>query len=1614
MAAEKRGKKPATASEGANPPPEPASPVSVPESSDDSPPVSADKDASESEAGRLELCVAGLVASAGGLDAFKKFFAVMPADSGIAFVLIPHLDPTHASLMVELLGRRTSMPVVEAAEGMAVEANRVYIIPPNKNMTLAGGELRLTGPVERRSWQTSIDLFLHSLADDRLEKAIGIILSGTGSHGTLGLKAVKAAGGMVIVQDSNTAEYPGMPASAIATGLADYVLPVEQMPEVLVKYVQHFSVNGGGVVAAIDGAPDQLNQLLALLRTRTKVDFRGYRKKMLTRRLERRMGLTQFANVADYLAHLHDHPDEVKQLAHDLLISVTRFFRDPDAFRTLETEVIAPLIQAKDADAPLRVWVPGCATGEEPYSIAMLLLELQSVAQNPCRLQIFATDVDEPALEVARHGLYPADISADVSPERLARFFTRGDESTWQVSKQVRETVTFAQQNLIADAPFSRLDMISCRNFLIYLEPEVQRKVLAHFHFALKAGGYLFLGPSETLGRQTDLFEPVCKKWRIYRRIGPSRAGDLQFPVMQSEPRQATPQFASRPQAPPKLAKLAQDSLLRRFGLACVVINRNYEVLHFAGPTENYLVQPSGPPTQNLLSLARQGLEAKLRVVIRRATHENALQTTKDVKLRHGDDIRRVNIAAEPLNLSRQTEGLLLISFQEQSNSSEETLAEAQTRADTAESDLLHQLEQELETTRDDLRSTIEEWESANEELKVSNEEVMSMNEEIQSANEELESSKEELQSFNEELRTVNNQLHDKIEEVESTTNDMANLLDTTEIATVFLDPGLRIKLFTPASTRLFKLIATDRGRSIGDIANRFTDGDLLREAQQLLRDLTPREKEVSTEDGRWYVRRIVPYQTLDNRIDGVVITFVDITERKQAADASVRHLAAVVESSADAIFSKDLDGTIRTWNRGAERLYGYGHDEVVGRSVKMLVPEDRTDEWARIMAMLERGEHVEQFETERLRKDGQRVVMELTISPMRDSKGRVMSASVTGRDITDRKRVQNQLRDSEARYRTLFSTMLEGFCIIEVVFDTRGKPVDYRFLEINPAFEKQTGLQDAQGRLIRDLAPDLEEHWFEIFGKIALTGEPARFVNEARALNRWFEVSAFRLGGTDSRKVAVVFNDITESKRAEQALRQSERRERERAAELAAILDAVPTPVLIAHDPDCLHITGNRAADVLLRNPRGAEASLTASAATRPNHFRAVKDGRDLPNEELPCQRAARGVPVQDFEFSLLFDDGTTREMLAYATPLADDENQLRGAINVLVDITERKRAVESLRDREARIAAILSTAADAIITIDGRGAIQSVNVATERMFGYPAAELIGQNVKILMPAPYRDEHDRYLARYQQTGEKNIIGIGREAAGRRKDGSTFPVDLAVSEVEGLKLFTGILRDVSRRKELEREVVEIASLSQRRIGQDLHDSVSQELTALSMLAGDLAETLGTGPSDGSKLVERLVLGLQRSQQELRAVMRGLCPVSVDAQGLMAALSDLATRTRQEGKVSCAFDCSRPVLVEDNLIATHLYLIAQEAVHNAIRHARCQNIRIAVQSNDVLRLRVQDDGIGISDQPTEDHGGLGLRIMHNRAAIIRATLTIEPAKPAGTLVTCALARKNHEP
>ena len=828
-----------------------------------------------------EVPIVGIGASAGGLGVFRRFFQAMAVDSDMAFVLIQHLDPSHESLTAGLLARYTRMPVVQVQDRMGVEPNHVYVIPPNKYMSVAGNVLRLSEPVLVHGLRMSIDFFFQALARERREKAICIILTGTGTDGTLGLRAVKGEGGLAMAQSPETAEYGGMPQSAIATGLVDYVGPVEALSEKVLQYIRHAYVRAmDRPETLLEEGPDDVRSILAVLHARTRCDFRCYKKGTLMRRIARRMGLTQIDRLADYLSYLREHSVEATRLFKDLLIGVTGFFREPEAFKALE-EAIARLLENKEPASPLRVWVPGCASGEEPYSIAMTFIEQLQAAQKNCPLQVFATDIDEEALAAARAGVYPENIDADVAPERLRQFFKKKG-GTFEVSKALRDSVLFARQNLIADAPFSKLDLLSCRNLLIYLQPEVQRKLISLFHFVLNQGGTLFLGSAESIGQREDLFEPLSKKWRIYRHTGVARRNGVDFPILPVKAA-CSPVLAAEAALwsdPARMGSLAQQVLLESYAPPSVLIDRKHRILYFYGRTDRYLKQPSGAPTDDLIARARKGLQSKLRSALYEAKRAKAV-TLFEARIRDQEEQRLARVIVRPVTLPKLPEGLLLVSFQEQPDPDPQ-------RADVPRADesLLGQLEEDLKETKDELQRTLEQQETTAEELRAANEEVMSVNEELQSTNEELETSTEELQSLNEELSTLNNQLQEKVTQLETSNNDLANLLVSTDIATVFLDREFRIKRFTPAATSVLRLIAGDIGRPVSDIAHRFQEDDLVQAAAQVLEQLTPHEREIRTVEDRWYDRRIRPYRTEDNRIGGVVVTFLEITDRKRSEQA--------------------------------------------------------------------------------------------------------------------------------------------------------------------------------------------------------------------------------------------------------------------------------------------------------------------------------------------------------------------------------------------------------------------------------------------------------------------------------------------------------------------------------------------------------------------------------------------------------------------------------------------------------------------------------------------------------------------------------------------------------
>ncbi len=862
----------------------------------------------------------------------------MPADSGMAFVLIQHLDPTHQSLMVNLLTGRTPMKVLQATDGMPVERGHVYLIPPGAALAIENGTLNLSAPLERHGARMPFDFFLRSLALECGERAICIILSGTGTDGSLGLKSVKEKGGLVIAQDLEEAAFDGMPRSAVLTGSADFVLPVAKMPEALLQYArQDYVRDAGSGPQPSDSVQAVFADIIDLLAAQTAHDFSLYKHGTLQRRIERRMAMAGIETSVRYLERLHGDASERELLAKDLLINVTYFFRDPAAFDLLAETVIPDLVRQQTLDRPLRIWVPGCSTGEEAYSIAMLFLEQIAAAKRNIKLQVFASDIDPDCVAFARNGIYPESIEADVTPARLARFFTKED-SNYQVIRELREAVVFTGQNLLTDAPFSRLDLVSCRNLLIYLSPEAQKKCLSLFHFALRDGGILFLGSSETVGSESDRFAPISKKHRIYCHIGRSRPGEVEFPQRPlstvRSPVKGPPQPLVHRRA--GFRELSQRTLLDAYAPASVLINARDECLYCFGPADSYLKVASGDDTR-VLAMARDGLRAKLKSAIERARLDRAPATVIGGHVKRNGCSIAVSITARPVESDGQA--LVLVSFVDAAEPEAPVFIPAESIADASR---FAQLEQELEATREDLQCAIRDLEIANDEQKAINEEAMSVNEEFQSTNEELETSKEELQSLNEELTVLNSQLHETIEQQRATSNDLQNILNSTDVATLFLDSDLNIRFFTPAAKSLFNVIASDVGRPLSDLTRRFEDNDLVTDGRTVLENLAPIRREVRGHDGGWFNRGMLPYRSDDSSIEGLVITFAGISEIKAAERAlqaakSEAERANVSKSRFLAAASHDLRQPLQTISLLQGMLEKRTHDEATLKLVHRL-----------------------------------------------------------------------------------------------------------------------------------------------------------------------------------------------------------------------------------------------------------------------------------------------------------------------------------------------------------------------------------------------------------------------------------------------------------------------------------------------------------------------------------------------------------------------------------------------------------------------------------------------------------------------------------------------------
>ena len=799
-------------------------------------------------------------------------------------------------------------------------------------MAIEGGTLRLSKPLERHGARMPFDFFLRSLAEECGERAICAILSGTGTDGSLGLKAVKEKGGLVIVQDPEEAAFDGMPRSAIMSGGADLVLTVAKIPQALVRYGRQTYVKAGPTdVRSSDTVQEAFAGIIDLLAAKTPHDFSLYKLGTLQRRIERRMAMAGIESVAGYLQVLREDSGERELLAKDLLINVTHFFRDAAAFDLLGEQIIPELVQRQTLDRPLRIWVPGCSTGEEAYSITMLFLEQIAAAKRNIKLQVFASDIDADCVAFARNGIYPESIEADVAPTRLARFFTKEDHS-YQVVRELREAVVFTSQSLLADAPFSRLDLISCRNLLIYLGPEAQRKILSLFHFALHEDGVLFLGSSETVGNVSDRFEPISKKHRIYRHIGRSRPGEVEFPRGTNAAGRFLANSPAQQTMPRRLGfgELSQRALLEAYAPASVLINAKHEGLYYFGSVDRYLKVVSGEGTRDVLAMAREGLRAKLRSAIQRAKQDHARVTVTGAQLKRNE--RSVGVSITALPVEGDNEELFLVSFVDDPTPELSPVRPVESAADASR---VAQLEQELAATREDLQSAIRDLEMANEEQKAINEEAMSVNEEYQSTNEELETSKEELQSLNEELTALNSQLHETVEQQRAASNDLQNILNSTDVATLFLDADLNIRFFTPAAKSLFNVIASDVGRPLADLTRRFEDDDLLPDARAVLASHAPVRREVKADDDSWFMRGMLPYRSEDGQVEGLVITFAGISEIKAAEreiEVARAYLDSIIATIRQPLVVLDEELRVISASSSFHRIFSVKPEDLIGR----------------------------------------------------------------------------------------------------------------------------------------------------------------------------------------------------------------------------------------------------------------------------------------------------------------------------------------------------------------------------------------------------------------------------------------------------------------------------------------------------------------------------------------------------------------------------------------------------------------------------------------------------------------------------------------------------------
>ena len=1424
----------------------------------------------------------GLGGSAGGIQALTAFFEAMPADSGLVFVVVLHLSPEHDSSLASLLARHTAMRVQQAEDGMKAEPDQVYVIPPAKHLTMTDGHLRLTDLEHARGTRVAVDLFFRSLADTHGPHATAVVVSGGDSDGSIGLRRVKERGGLTIAQDPTEAEQDGMPRSSIGTGMVDWVLRVADMPARIVRYyateeqLRLPSEEGPQPAKPAGPPPDEdeaaLREVLVFLRTRTGTDFTYYKRATIVRRIARRMQINEVRNLPGYLEFLRLHPGESGALLQDLLISVTNFFRDRDSFALVE-ERIPALFENKGPNDAVRVWTAACATGEETYSMAMLLHEHARTLAYPPQIQIFGCDLDEQAIQTARAGLYPLSIAADVSQDRLERFFQRTPQG-YQVRRELRESVLFARHDLLKDAPFSRMELVSCRNLLIYLDREAQARALAVFHFALRPEGLLFLGSAESVHEERALFTTVDKKHCLFRRRANPQAG-LPVPVgtgtlmraLQAQakeapvvPRPAPPSFPTLPAPSPRLP-LPEDrtgltdlhfQLIERHAPPSLVVNEQGDIVHLSENAGRFLRAPGGQPTANFLQMVLPALRMELRAALLRLEETGVVAEVFGVPLELEGIRKVVDLRAAPAD--ELAPGYVLVSFTARVPDAS-AVANGLVPIPTDVEAVVRHLERELEMTRSQFHDALEQSRAGEEEYKSSNEELQSMNEELRSASEELETSREELQSLNEELTTVNQELKSKVDEVGHYNSDLHNLINATDIATVFLDRELKVLRYTPKAAPLFNLIPTDVGRSLRHLSRALDYPELEADGQAVLRTLQAVEREVRGSEGRVFQVKLLPYRSLDDRIDGLVLTCVDISASRladQARRESETQFRSFMQATSDTVYRMSADWSEMRFLEGKEFLADT--TEPNGTWLAAYIPPEEQPEVLVAIEKAIRRKQPFKLEHRVVRADG---TVGWTMSravPLLDERGEIREWIGAATDVTERHVAREAVRASEEKYHTLFDAIDQGFYLAEAIFDREGKCTDVFYHDENVVATRLIG-QPAKGRYMSELAP-YEQYWRDIFGHTARTGEARRLEHYAAPNDVWYDFYVFRPPGALENHFAVIFRDVTERHRQDDPVRADA--ERFRLAVDAAQLGTCdwnyltgemrwndrrfrlyglePTPggrIRVGDFYSAVHPQDRAQVERALRegieSPTGAHTEEYRVVWPDGSIHWISETGRVV--ERLPDASPSRVISVlQDFStrraseitlraseekfrtlfesldegfcvVQVLFDDADRANDYRFleTNPAFERQSGLRNAVGrraqeitpgleehwfetygrvartgqperfenyaasmgkwfnvyawrygapgsrqvaiLFQDETERRQAAERLRASEESYRMIFESArAIGILTLDTQETITSWNPAAESLFGLPAAEAIGRNVYGLMPPDQRD----------------------------------------------------------------------------------------------------------------------------------------------------------------------------------------------------------------------------------------------------------------------------------